>query len=196
MSFSYKNIYPWYAISSNRVSSLFMKKIMKTKSTSLSMMWIPILRTVKILFTIFILPRSGSVFCPCLLLLIKYWKKNKTVKVTVSPTYSMLFVPRMWIRVRETRTDTIFRHHSATLFPRIKMLLHKLVPRSWYLVIFYSILPGPVHDNRTKEATASKFKEVYNIPYTSVVEWAFNRCCCDFKVLVSPGIHSFIGSNT
>lgn len=24
-----------------------------------------------------------------------------------------------------------------------------------------------------------------------VLEWTFNRRCCDFKVLVSPGIHSF-----
>jgi hypothetical protein len=38
------------------------------------------------------------------------------------------------------------------------------------LVIFYCILPGPVHNNRTKEATASKFEEVYNIPYTSMAK--------------------------
>ena len=63
-----------------------------------------------------------------------------------------------------------FQAPLSNMLQRIKMLLHELVPRSWYLVIFYCILPGPVHDNRTKEATASKFKEVYNIPYTSMAK--------------------------
>lgn len=95
-------------MSVNRISSLFPhEKCYDNKTKKLHMLWIPTLRTIKILFKIFILSRSGSVFCPCLPLLIKVLKK-KTVKFTVSPTYSMLLVQRMWIQVWERHGQTQF----------------------------------------------------------------------------------------
>lgn len=154
-------------MSVNRISSLFLcEKCYENKTKKLSMLWIPTLRTIKIPLMIFILPRSGSVLCPCLLLLIKVLKKR--LKFTVSPTYSMLLFKKCGFECERDTDRHNFQAPLSNMLHRIKMLLHELVPRSWYLVIFYCILPGPVHDNRTKEATASKFKEVYNIPHTSM----------------------------
>lgn len=117
----------------------------------------------------FTLPRSGSVFCPCLLLLIKVLKK-KTEKFAVSPTYSMLLFKGCGFECERDTDRHDLQAPLSKMLHMIKMFLNELVPRSRYLVIFYCILPGPVHDNRTKEATASKFKEVYNIPYTSMAK--------------------------
>lgn len=159
------------------------------------MLWISTLRPIKIIFY----HLYSSQKWQCVLSMFTFVNKSvekKTVKFTVSPTHSMLLFKGCGFECERDTDRHNFQAPLSNMLHRIKMLLHQLVPRSRYLVIFYCILPGPVHDNRTKEATASKFKEVYNIPYTSVVEWAFNRRCCDFKVLISSGIHSFICSNT
>lgn len=55
------------------------------------MWWIPKLRTMTILFMIFILPRSGSVFCPCSLLLIKVLKKRLSKSLLALHTACYLF---------------------------------------------------------------------------------------------------------
>jgi hypothetical protein len=117
--------------------------------------------------------------------------KEKTVKFTISSTHSLLLFQGCGFECERDPDGHNFQAPLSNMLHRIKMLLHKLVPRSWYLVIFCCTLPGPVCNNRAKEATASKFKEVYSIPETPMVEWAFSRCC-DFKVLISYGIHSFI----
>lgn len=183
-------------MSVNRISlPFFCEKYCENKTQKLSMLWISTLRTIKIIFY----HLYSSQKWQCVLSMFTFVNKSvekKTVKFTISPTHSMLLFKGCGFECERDTDRHNFQAPLSNMLHRIKMSLHQLVPRSWYLVIFYCILPGPVHDNRTKEATASKFKEVYNIPYTSMVEWAFNRRCCDFKVLVSPGIHSFICSNT
>lgn len=75
------------------------------------------------------------------------------------------------MRSREREREGKFsRHHSGWYAHRMKVVLHQLVAWSWSLVIFYCILPCPVHNNRPKKTTASEFKEVYNVPYTSMAK--------------------------
>lgn len=55
----------------------------------------------------------------CVLSMLTFVNKSvekKTVKFTVSPTHSMLLFKDVDSSERETRTDTIFRHHSAICF--------------------------------------------------------------------------------
>lgn len=109
----------------------------------------------------------GSLFCPFLLLLIKFWWREGTLWFTISPTHSMLlFKGCGFERERENFSGTTQIWYAH----RMKVVLHKLVAWSWSLVILYCILPCPVHDNRPKKTTASEFKEVYNIPYTSMAK--------------------------
>lgn len=118
------------------------------------------------IFLLFLI-RFGSLFCPFSLFLIKLWWREGTLRFITSPTHSMLlFKGCGFEREREkfSGTTQIWYAH------RMKVVLHQLVAWSWSLVIFNCVLPCPVHNDRPKKTTASEFKEVYNVPYTSMAK--------------------------
>lgn len=100
-------------------------------------------------------------------MLIKFWWREGTLRFITSPTHSMLLFKGCGFereRKKISGTTQIWYAH------RMKVVLHQLVAWSWRLVVFNRILPRPVHDNRPKKTTASEFKEVYNVPYTTMAK--------------------------
>lgn len=111
---------------------------------------------------------------------------------------------------------------SPFLSPSRSFTLHQLVSRAGRLVILYCVLRGPVHRHRPKQTAAPQVKEIDEVPHTAVtarrertratlgwkpknnisferlddsLEWALDGRGCNFKVLVSPGVHSLICSD-
>lgn len=112
---------------------------------------------IKILFKIFTLPGSGSVFCPYLPLLIKVLKK-KRLKFTVSPTYNMLLFKGCGFECERDTDRHIFRHHLAICFIRQRCCYTSWYPDPdiWSYSIVYCLVQSTITGRKRPQHRNSK----------------------------------------